>query len=130
MQKAPNRAFHLSDWADIVLIHSPMNEAELFGRLLRATRKDRKMSLGKLAEKVDIGVKHLGRIERGEKVPSFELIIALAKELNTSPATFFHFENANADSKFLAQQLQALLTQRDAKQLRKAFRVLQATLEP
>lgn len=107
-----------------------MNEAELFGRLLRATRKDRKMSLGKLAEKVDIGVKHLGRIERGEKVPSFELIIALAKELNTSPATFFHFENANADSKFLAQQFQALLTQRDAKQLRKAFRVLQATLEP
>jgi transcriptional regulator with XRE-family HTH domain len=107
-----------------------MNEAELFGRLLRATRKDRKMNLGKLAEKVDIGVKHLGRIERGEKVPSFELIIALAKELNTSPATFFHFENANADSKFLAQQLQALLTQRDAKQLRKAFRVLQATLEP
>jgi transcriptional regulator with XRE-family HTH domain len=107
-----------------------MNEAELFGRLVRATRKDRKMSLGKLAEKVDIGVKHLGRIERGEKVPSFELIIALAKELNTSPATFFHFENANADSKFLAQQLQALLTQRDAKQLRKAFRVLQATLEP
>jgi transcriptional regulator with XRE-family HTH domain len=107
-----------------------MNEAELFGRLLRATRKDRKMSLGKLAEKVDIGVKHLGRIERGEKVPSFELIIALAKELNTSPATFFHFEDANADSKFLAQQLQALLTQRDAKQLRKAFRVLQATLEP
>jgi len=107
-----------------------MNEAELFGRLLRTTRKDRKMSLGKLAEKVDIGVKHLGRIERGEKVPSFELIIALAKELNTSPATFFHFENANADSKFLAQQLQALFTQRDAKQLRKAFRVLQATLEP
>jgi transcriptional regulator with XRE-family HTH domain len=107
-----------------------MNEAELFGRLLRATRKDRKMSLGKLAEKVDIGVKHLGRIERGEKVPSFELIIALAKQLNTSPATFFHFENANADSKFLAQQLQALLTQRDAKQLRKAFRVLQAALEP
>ena len=107
-----------------------MNEAELFGRLLRATRKDRKVSLGKLAEKVDIGVKHLGRIERGEKVPSFELIIALAKELNTSPATFFHFENANADSKFLAQQLQALLTQRDARQLRKAFRVLQATLEP
>jgi transcriptional regulator with XRE-family HTH domain len=107
-----------------------MNEAELFGRLLRTTRKDRKMSLGKLAEKVDIGVKHLGWIERGEKVPSFELIIALAKELNTSPATFFHFENANADSKFLGQQLQALLTQRDAKQLRKAFRVLQATLEP
>src|ERR1700689_2722670 len=107
-----------------------MTEAELFGRLLRATRKDRKMGLGKLAEKVDIGVKHLGRIERGEKVPSFELIIALARELNTSPATFFHFENASVDTKFLTQQLQALLAKRDAQQLRKAFRVLQATLEP
>jgi transcriptional regulator with XRE-family HTH domain len=107
-----------------------MNEAELFGQLLRATRKDRKVSLGKLAEKLDIGVKHLGRIERGEKVPSFELIIALATELNVSPSAFFHFENANVDPKFLTQQLQALLAKRDAKQLRKAYRVLQATLEP
>jgi transcriptional regulator with XRE-family HTH domain len=107
-----------------------MNEAKLFGRLLRATRKDRKMSLGQLAEKVDIGVKHLGRIERGEKVPSFELIITLARQLNASPATFFHFENADVDPKFLGQQLQNLLARRDAKQLRKVYRVLQATLEP
>ena len=107
-----------------------MNEAELFGRLLRATRKDRRVSLGQLAEKVDIGAKHLGRIERGEKVPSFELIIALAKELNASPSTFFHFENANVDPKVLTQQLQTLLAKRDVKQLRKAYRILQATLEP
>jgi transcriptional regulator with XRE-family HTH domain len=107
-----------------------MNEAELFGRLLRATRKDRKMSLGQLAEKVDIGVKHLGRIERGEKVPSFELIITLARQLNASPATFFQFENADVDHKLLGQQLQTLLARRDAKQLRKVYRVLQATLEP
>ena len=88
------------------------------------------MGLGQLAEKVNIGAKHLGRIERGEKVPSFELIIALAKELNASPSIFFHFENANVDPKFLTQQLQTLLAKRDAKQLRKAYRVLEATLEP
>jgi transcriptional regulator with XRE-family HTH domain len=107
-----------------------MNEAELFGRLVRATRKDRKLSLGQLAEKANTGVKHLGRIERGEKLPSFELIVALARALNVSPSTFFHFENVNVDPKFLTQQLQALLAKRDAKQLRKAYRVLQATLEP
>ncbi|HWO30657.1 MAG TPA: helix-turn-helix transcriptional regulator [Candidatus Acidoferrum sp.] len=78
----------------------------------------------------DVGPKHLGRIERGEKVPSFELIVALARELGASPSAFFHFENANVDPKFLTQQLQALLAKRDAQQLRKAFRVLQATLEP
>jgi len=73
---------------------------------------------------------HLGRIERREKVPSFELVVPLARELAASPAAFFHFENANVDPKFLTQQLRALLTKRDAKQLRKAYRVLQATFEP
>jgi hypothetical protein len=58
-----------------------------------------------LKENVDIGPKHLGRIDRGEKVPSFEVIITLAKELNASPSAFFHFENANVDPKFLTQQL-------------------------
>jgi len=107
-----------------------MKEAELFGQLVRAARKAGKMSLGQLAEKANTGVKHLGRIERGEKLPSFELIVALARALNVSPSTFFHFENANVDPKFLTQQLQTLLAKRDAKQLRKAYRVLQATLEP
>jgi transcriptional regulator with XRE-family HTH domain len=107
-----------------------MNEAELFGQLVRATRKSQKMNLGQLAEKANTGVKHLGRIERGEKLPSFELIVALAGALNTSPSTFFHFENANEDPKFLTQQLRALLAKRDPKQLRKAYRVLQAALEP
>jgi len=78
----------------------------------------------------DIGPKHLGRIEGAENVPSLELIIALARELNASPSAFFHFENATVDPKFLTQQLQALLAKCDAKQLQKAYRVLQAILEP
>jgi transcriptional regulator with XRE-family HTH domain len=81
-------------------------------------------------EKGGIGPKHLDRIERGEKVPSFELIVALPRELNASTSAFFHFENASVDLKFLAQQLQSLLAKRDAKQLQKAYRVPQATLGP
>jgi transcriptional regulator with XRE-family HTH domain len=107
-----------------------MNEAAIFGQLVRATRKSQKMNLGQLAEKANTGVKHLGRIERGEKQPSFELIIALANALNVSPSAFFHFEDAHVDSKFLMRQLQALLAKRDTKQLRKAYRVLQVALEP
>jgi len=107
-----------------------MNEAELFGQLLRATRKDRKVSLGKLAEKVDIGVKHLGRIERGEKVPSFELIIALANAMGVSPSEFFEFENAMADQKVTRERLRQLLDKRDLDQLKRAYRVLRASLGP
>ena len=111
-----------------------MNEAELFGQLVRANSKiPEDEELGQLAEKANTGVKHLGqdRRESGEKQPSFELVVALARALNVSPATFFTVApTPTLDSKFLTQQLQALLTKRDAKQLRKAYRVLQATLEP
>ena len=107
-----------------------MNEAELFGQLVRAARKARKMNLGQLAEKADTGVKHLGRIERGEKQPSFELIIALAKAMNVSPSVFFQFDDARADQKFLKEQLRLLLQAQDTKQLQKACRVLRLMLEP
>jgi len=107
-----------------------MNQAELFGQLVRATRKARKMNLGQLAEKADTGVKHLGRIERGEKQPSFELIIALAKALNISPPIFFQFEDVRADEKVLKEQLRSLLQTQETKQLLKAYRVLKLILEP
>ena len=107
-----------------------MNEATLFGQLLRATRKAHNMGQAELAEKVGIGAKHLGRVERGEKVPSFELIIALANAMGESPSVFFEFENARVDQKVVKERLRQLLEKRDLEQLRKAYRVLRATLTP
>jgi transcriptional regulator with XRE-family HTH domain len=107
-----------------------MNEATLFGQLLRATRKAHNMGQAELAEKVGIGAKHLGRVERGEKLPSFELIIALANEMGESPSVFFEFENARADQKIMRERLRQLLDKRDLAQLRKVYRVLRATLTP
>ena len=107
-----------------------MNQATLFGQLLRATRKARKMAISELAERVGIGAKHLGRVERGEKSPSFELIIALANALAVSPSEFFEFENAKVDQKFVKVRLLQLLHNRDLEQLRRAYRVLRASLVP
>ncbi len=91
-----------------------------FGRLVRATRKAKKLKSWKVAEQVDIEVKHLGRIERGEKRPSFELIIALAEALSVSPARFFEFEAAYADLKAIKKQIIRQLNSRDVAQLLKA----------
>jgi transcriptional regulator with XRE-family HTH domain len=107
-----------------------MTEAELFGQLVRASRKARKLGLGQLAESANTGAKHLGRVERGEKQPSFELIIGLAKAMNVSPSVFFDFESVRADQRFLKQQLQQLLQKRDVKELQKVHRVLKVILEP
>jgi transcriptional regulator with XRE-family HTH domain len=106
-----------------------MSEATQFGLLVRAARKAHKLGIGQLAEKANTGAKHLGRIERGEKVPSFELIVALAQAMDVSPEIFFRFDDLQTDQKFLQEQLHRLLEKRDLKQLQKVTRLLRAALE-
>jgi transcriptional regulator with XRE-family HTH domain len=103
-----------------------MKASGQFGARLRTVRKAHKLKIGQLADRVDIGVKHLGRLERGEKHPSFELVIALAQAMNVSPATFFEFDSAQTDPKILKKQLDQILAERDAKQLQQVQRLLTA----
>jgi transcriptional regulator with XRE-family HTH domain len=101
----------------------PVTPASQFGGLLRSVRKSRKMKIWQVAEKVDIEVKHLGRIERGERQPSFDLIISLAKCLDVSPSKFFEFEST-ADPKTLRKNIDHLLSGLDARQLSQVRQVL------
>jgi transcriptional regulator with XRE-family HTH domain len=107
-----------------------MNAALLFGKRLRAVRKAQGLRIGQLAERAETGVKHLGRLERGEKQPSFELIVSLAKALDVSPAILFDFEPSQTDLMVLKAQLQHLLERKEVKQLLQAKRVLKALFEP
>jgi transcriptional regulator with XRE-family HTH domain len=100
-----------------------MTPASQFGDLVRSVRKSRKLKIWQVAEKVDIEVKHLGRIERGERQPSFDLIISLAKSLNVSPSKFFEFESV-ADPKTFRKNIDQMLSNLDGKQLRQARQLL------
>jgi transcriptional regulator with XRE-family HTH domain len=102
-----------------------MTPASKFGLLVRSVRKSRKLKIWQVAEKVDIEVKHLGRIERGERQPSFDLIISLAKCLNVSPSKFFEFESTD-DPKTLRKNIEQLVLGLDAKQLGQARQLLSA----
>jgi transcriptional regulator with XRE-family HTH domain len=101
-----------------------MTPASKFGTLLRSTRKSRNLKIWQVAEKVDVEVKHLGRIERGEKKPSFDLIVALAEYLNVSPSKFFEFDTEGTDQRALRKQIDRLLNQQDQKRLQKAQQIL------
>ena len=103
--------------------------ATKFGALVRAVRKAKGLKAWQVAEKVDIDAKHLGRIERGEKQPSFDLIIALGNVLGVSPSKFFEFERAPADSKILQKQIEVLLRNRNQRELQLARDVLGALFE-
>ena len=107
-----------------------MVEPKLFGKRVRALRKAARITQEKAAEAAHLNPKYLGEIERGEKRPSFEAIIALAKALKVSPATFFQFEGDVSDEKTLRREIETLLKQAGPQQLLQVHRILKAFLEP
>jgi len=103
-----------------------MDDQVLFGKRLRALRKATSLSRERVAERTNITSNYLGEIERGEKWPSLQVLSALAKALDVSPARFFEFDPHSTDPRFLRRQLDQFLARRDAKQLQQIQRVLAA----
>lgn len=58
----------------------------LLGERIRALRKEKKIKQEKLAELVDKTTEHISFIERGERAPSLELLLDLARVLNVPPS--------------------------------------------
>src|SRR5580692_11258435 len=107
-----------------------MDRLMLFGRRVRAIRKAAKITQEEAAERAHLNSKYLGAIERGEKRPSFEAILALGTALNTSPAAFFHFDKEERNEKVLRRKIEVLLQKADPEQLQQVHLLLKALLEP
>lgn len=103
--------------------------AAKFGTLVRTSRKSKGLKAWQVAEKVEIDAKHLGRIERGEKQPSFDLIIALARVLDVSPSKLFEFDVASTDHKTVRKQIDTELRDRNDRDLQRAREVLKLLFE-
>jgi transcriptional regulator with XRE-family HTH domain len=107
-----------------------MNQSKLFGRRVRAVRKASRITQEAAAEAAHLNSKYLGEIERGEKRPSFDAILALAKALEVSPAAFFQFDHSETDEKTIRKRIEVLLQKCSADQINAAHRILKAFLEP
>lgn len=59
-------------------------EAQDWGRRIRAFRKFRGFTQGELARKLGISISELGKIERGHKMPSLEMIKRCSVILNVT----------------------------------------------
>ena len=57
-------------------------DGERFGRRVRAFRKLKRLPQAELAKRLEISTASLGRIERGEKVPSSQFIAKIAEQLD------------------------------------------------
>ncbi len=108
-----------------------MNETvKLFGSRLRKIRRTAKLTLEEAGEKAGLSAKFMGEIERGEKRPSFDAILTLAKALNVPAKLFFHFEGEETDTQILRRRIDEILKGCTAAQLQQAYRLLKAVVDP
>jgi transcriptional regulator with XRE-family HTH domain len=66
-----------------------MGWESIIGGNLRRFRKARGLTQESLAAEVDLDIRQIGRIERGESYPSVGLLVQLAEVLGVEPGAFF-----------------------------------------
>jgi transcriptional regulator with XRE-family HTH domain len=66
-----------------------MTPAQQFGANVASAREQRGLSQSQLARKIEVVDTYISRIETGRAQPSFRLILAIANQLDTTPAELF-----------------------------------------
>ena len=66
-----------------------------FGKRVHDLRKERNIKQEKLAERIGKSTEHVSFIERGERSPSFEVIIDLANALGVTPTDLINFDSTD-----------------------------------
>lgn len=70
-------------------MRSPSPHPNAFGRTLRRLRRERELSQEALAQRAGISAKHVGEIERGNKVPTVTTAMKLFSALGMSASDAF-----------------------------------------
>jgi len=99
------------------------NIKKQFGVRLYQLRTEAGMTQAKLAQKADLSIDLISRIERGDRSPSFDSIERLSGALKVPVVQMFNFGNeeiaALADAPHESLELWRLLKGRHPKQVRK-----------
>jgi transcriptional regulator with XRE-family HTH domain len=86
-----------------------------FGAIIKTARKNRGFTQEQLAEKINIGPRHIMAMENEGKTPSFNVLCSLVHELNISPEAIFYPEQRPNDTEL--DYLMRLLAQCSSKEL-------------
>jgi transcriptional regulator with XRE-family HTH domain len=80
---------------------------ELLGKRVQFYRKQRQLSQATLAEKADISITFLSKIERGIKYPTSETISGIANGLGVELCDLFRHDETSADHQNMLDRLQS-----------------------
>lgn len=74
-------------------------DLEILGETIRKWRKERKLTQNQLSERCDISPKHLGKVEVGATNPTYELLLAVVRELRIPTDLIFYPETSVVESR-------------------------------
>lgn len=103
----------------------------LFGKNVRNCRKARKLTQEQLAERVDVSMETIGKIERGVAAPTFATAERIAEALGVPVAVLFGASEAEAVSGErgrLINRIGQLLSRMNDDQLFRVTRIIEAFL--
>ena len=100
----------------------------LFGKRVRALRKNKGLSQEELAEKTDISSKYLSRVEMGQHFPSIDTLDKLANALKVDLKDFFEFAHEARSSRELREVLSGMLKEAGEEKLRLLVKIVRAVI--
>lgn len=110
-----------------------MDIRKKFGTRLFQLRIEAGLTQARLADKSDLSVDLISRIERGERSPSLESIEKIAMALNVNPSQLLNFEGqifeVLAEGSLEALAVLNLLKGKRPKQIRKVLDITRIVLE-
>lgn len=104
------------------------DSAAQLGRKIRILRDALGMTQEKLAEEVNISLKHLGEIERGRGNPTLTTIVSLAAALHVTASELMAAVEGGGALDTVSVEIRALVDQGDQPTKRQMLRVLKAML--
>ena len=100
------------------------NTAILLGRRIRSLRNVKGWSQQELGNEADINYKFLGEIERGQKNPSFNILVKIALALEVDLPELFQFEHEILNREKIESQIEKILKTMADDDLRQILLVL------
>ncbi len=100
------------------------NTAIRLGRRIRSLRNAKGWSQQELGNEADINYKFLGEIERGQKNPSFNILVKIALALEVDLPELFQFEHEILDREKIESQIEKILKTLPDDDLRQILLVL------
>ena len=100
--------------------------AELFGRRVRALRRQQDLTQQELGDRADLNYKYIGGIERGQENPTLKVIAKLATGLGVEMVDLFEVEHEERNPDVLRERIEEELEGAARDELQVALRMVRA----